>query len=79
MENEVREFIQTNYILTDDHAELGADQSLMDLGVIDSTGVFALIDFIEETYGITIDDDEILPDNLDSISRIWAFVQRKKA
>ena len=78
MEQEIRSFIEETFILTDEKADLAADQSLMELGIIDSTGVFALIDFLEESYGISIKDSEIIPENLDSITQITAFIGRKK-
>jgi acyl carrier protein len=50
----------------------------MDRGIIDSIGVFALVDFIEQQYSITVSDGEITPENLDSINRIVAFIISKK-
>jgi acyl carrier protein len=52
--------------------------SLLDQGIIDSTGVLEVIGFIEETFGITVDDSELLPENLDSIEGIAQYVIRKK-
>jgi acyl carrier protein len=57
---------------------LKEDTSLLDSGLIDSTGVLELISFLEEELGITIDDTEVVPENLDSLSRIAAFVERKQ-
>ena len=58
--------------------ELKTDDSLTKLGLIDSIGVLELIAFLEQTFDITIKDDETVPDNLDSLGRIAAFIQRKK-
>lgn len=74
---EICQFVKENYVLTGEMDALDADQSLMEQGVIDSIGVFALIDFIEQRYGINLSDDEITPENLDSLNRIVAFVNRK--
>jgi acyl carrier protein len=52
--------------------------SLLDLGVVDSTGVLEIMGFLESTFGVTVEDDEIVPENLDSIERIAAFVERKR-
>ena len=52
--------------------------SLLDHGVIDSTGVLEVIAFIERRFEIRVDDEEILPENLDSVARISAYVQRKR-
>jgi acyl carrier protein len=58
---------------------LEVDTSLLDQGIIDSTGVLEVIGFIEETFGITVEDSELLPENLDSIERIAQYVIRKKS
>ena len=55
------------------------DDSLTSVGVLDSVGVLSLITFLEEAFGITIADEEVVPDNLDSIARLDAFVRRKTA
>jgi acyl carrier protein len=57
---------------------LEVDTSLLDQGIIDSTGVLEVIGFIEETFGITVEDSELLPENLDSIQGIAQYVVRKK-
>jgi acyl carrier protein len=56
---------------------LSDDESLLDRGIIDSTGVLEVVGFIEAEFGITVLDEEMLPDNLDSIARIAAYVRRK--
>jgi acyl carrier protein len=74
----VRDFVVKNFYVADP-AGLADDASLLDGGVIDSTGVLEVIGFIERTYGVHVEDDEMLPENLDSIARISAYVERKKA
>jgi acyl carrier protein len=78
IKEQVRNFVVTNFYVPEPEA-LANDASLLDRGIIDSTGVLEVIGFLEDTFGITIEDDEMLPDNLDSIERISAFVARKKA
>lgn len=73
----VREFISSNFYVQDATA-LADDASLLEHGIIDSTGVLEVITFIEDTFGVTVDDKEMLPENLDSIERISSFVRRKK-
>jgi len=73
----VREFVTRNFFVSD-AAQLTDGASLLDLGVVDSTGVLEIIGFIESTFGLSIEDDEIVPANLDSIERIAAFVDRKR-
>ncbi len=73
----VRAFVTTNFYVPDP-ASLTNEASLLDQGIIDSTGVLEVIGFLEETFGISVDDRDILPENLDSIERIAGFVARKK-
>jgi acyl carrier protein len=75
---QVREFISSNFYVQDATA-LADDASLLEHGIIDSTGVLEVITFIEDTFGLTVEDKEMLPENLDSIERISSFVRRKKA
>jgi len=58
---------------------LAGTDSFLDAGVIDSTGVLELVGFLETRYGIVIQDDEVVPANLDSIARAAAFVRGKVA
>jgi acyl carrier protein len=74
----VREFVTSNFFVQD-AASLTDSASLLDLGVVDSTGVLEIMGFLEGTFGVAVEDDEIVPDNLDSIERIAAFVERKRA
>ena len=55
---------------------LDADASFLEQGIIDSTGMLELVMFIESTYGIKIADDELVPENLDSLNRVAAFIER---
>ncbi len=74
----LRTFITTNFYVADPQA-LADEDSLLDAGIIDSTGVLDLIGFVESQFGIKVDDEEILPENLDSIAKLAAFVDRKRA
>lgn len=70
------EFVISNFLFGDD-SQLTEDTSFIGSGVIDSTGVLELITFIEETFGIKVEDNEIVPENLDSIRCVVSFVSRK--
>jgi acyl carrier protein len=74
---QVRTFITGNFYVADPSA-LADGASLLDQGIIDSTGVLEVIGFLESTFNITVEDAEMLPDNLDSIERIAGFVLRKQ-
>lgn len=77
IEKDLRQFLADNFILDDGGAGLGADASLTESGVIDSMGVLELITFIEERFGFAVPDTDTLPENLDSISRLIDYVERR--
>jgi acyl carrier protein len=72
----VRGFIIKNFLFGDDDG-LKDDASFLDEGVIDSTGVLELVAFLEEDFGITVEDDELIPENLDSIDNVVGYLQKK--
>ena len=76
---QVRQFILSNYLFTDDESKLVDAESLMQNGTMDSTGILELIMFLEETFGIKVGDDEMIPTNLDSVVNVVSFVERKQA
>ena len=78
-EQTVRRFIEDNFLFRDDSRSLSGDASLLDAGLIDSTGILELLGFMESRFGIAIEDAEIIPENLDSIRAIAQFVARKCA
>lgn len=77
IKEQVRAFVTSNFYVADP-AALDDGASLLDRGIIDSTGVLEVIFFIEENFGITVEDSEMLPENLDSIQRITQFISSKK-
>lgn len=77
---EIRDFIITNFIFGDAAALEGKDDtSFLDTGIIDSTGMLELVMFLEQTYDIKIEPEEMLPENLDSVNKVAQFLSRKKA
>jgi acyl carrier protein len=77
-ELEIRKYL-TDQFLFGDSRPLERDVSLLEQGIVDSTGILELIHFLEEHYGIKVQDDELLPENLDTIGNICAFLERKLA
>lgn len=73
----IRQFVCDNFIVSDD--DFTDDDSMLDKQIIDSTGVLELVAFLEERFGIRISDEEMVPENLDSVSRIGAFLNRKRS
>lgn len=77
IEQDLRQFLSENFILDDDGASLERNESLTETGVLDSMGVLELIMFIEERFGITVPDEDTLPENLDSVGRIVNYIERR--
>ena len=75
----IRSFILNSFLFGQTDYPLAADDSLLENGIMDSTGVLELISFLEQQFGIQVEDRELVPENLDSLDRLVAFVQRKKA
>lgn len=73
----VRAFIAANFYLPDDQP-LGEATSLLEHGIIDSTGVLEIVTFVEKEFGIEVTDDELVPANFDSIAALADFVRKKR-
>lgn len=74
---QLRRFLAQNFLLSDAEFPFADDASLLEEGVVDSTGVLELILFLDETFGVHVDDEEAVPQNLDSVARILDYVERK--
>jgi len=74
----IRQFIVDQFLFGRDDRGLGASDSLMQKGLIDSTGVLEMVSFLEQRFAIDVEDQELIPANLDSIERIVHFVERKR-
>jgi acyl carrier protein len=77
-EAEIRKFLTDQFLFGEDRP-LDLNVSLFDQGIVDSTGILELINHLEERFGIKVQDDELLPENLDTIGNICAFLDRKLA
>lgn len=77
VESKLRIFILENYLFTDDQSALNNADSFLDQGIIDSTGILELIFFLEESFGVKVQDEEMIPENLDSILNATKFVESK--
>jgi acyl carrier protein len=77
--DEIRQFIVDTFLFGAQSDELTNEASLLELDIIDSTGVLELVEFLEETYDIEVEDKELVPENLDTLKNIVAFLKKKKA
>lgn len=75
----IRVFLVENFMFRGAIDQMTDDASLIQAGILDSVGVLSLVTFLEETFEITVTDDEVEPENLDSIDAVTAFVTKKKA
>jgi acyl carrier protein len=78
VEKEIRNFIVENFLFGNREKLPGDDDSFLQKGLIDSTGILEVISFIEEKFGISVEDDELVPENLDSIRFLTDFIGRKR-
>ena len=78
IEQEIKTYILENYLFTDDNSQLSSSDSFLEKGILDSTGILEVIYFIEDEYKLKVEDDEMIPDNLDSVERLVDFVERKQ-
>ena len=72
----VRQFIIENFLFEEDES-LKEDTSFLESGIIDSTGILELVNFIEETFEIAVEDEELVPENLDSIANVVQYLRKK--
>jgi acyl carrier protein len=78
IEVKVRDYILENYLFTDDQSQLKSNDSFLDKGIIDSTGILEVIMFLDEEFGVTVEDDEMVPENLDSVDSLVKFIGTKQ-
>ncbi len=78
IKKKLRDFITDTFMIGNDIDSFEDNDSFMELDLIDSTGVLELTSFIEDEFGITIDDEEMNPDNLDSLDNLTNFISRKQ-
>jgi acyl carrier protein len=74
---QIRNYIAETFLFSDDGFNMSDDVSFLDEGIIDSMGVLELIMFTEETFNISVEDDEIKPENFDSVNKLHDYIQRK--
>ncbi|HEX8949931.1 MAG TPA: acyl carrier protein [Dissulfurispiraceae bacterium] len=79
LETEIKSFITENFLYGQRNDDFGNDTSFLEKGIIDSTGVLELVSFVERSYGIFVEDEELVPDNFDSINKLSSFIVRKAA
>ncbi len=79
IKTKIREYIAQNLLFSDNGFEYADEGSFLEEGIVDSVGVMELVLFVEETFNITVDDHEIIPDNFDSINQLAHYIHSKLA
>lgn len=77
IEEAIRRYILENFLFTDDGSKLEDDASFLEEGIVDSTGVLELVMFVEESWHMDVRDEEIVPENFDSVERLATYVRGK--
>ena len=77
-EEKIRGYILENFLFTDDQSALSNSDSFLEKGLVDSTGILEIITFIEDDFNLSIEDEEMVPENLDSVDNIIAFIAKKQ-
>ena len=75
--NKIRAFIFENFLFDEKDDALQNDTSFLEQGIIDSTGVLELVEWLEEEFDMTVDDEELIPENLDSVNLLSAYIAGK--
>ncbi|MGD0792491.1 MAG: acyl carrier protein [Terriglobales bacterium] len=77
LEQEVRQFIIDNFVFENSNGSFSNEDSFLETGLVDSMSIMTLVEFVREKYAISIEDEELVPDHWDSVSRIACFVQSR--
>lgn len=75
----IRSYLLENFLFSDDPSAIPDDASLMKMGIIDSAGALEIALFLEQSFGFSVEGREMLPENLDSVDNLVAFVEHKQA
>jgi acyl carrier protein len=77
IKSSIRAYVLENFLFTDDESSLEDSASFLEEGIVDSTGVLELVMFVEETFQIAVDDEDIIPENFDSVLGLVQYIEHK--
>lgn len=77
-ERELRQYVIDNFLFGQEGIELNNDDSFMERGIVDSTGVLELVAFLEEKFQVKVEDEDLIPANLDSINNLLLYLKKKQ-
>lgn len=78
-ERELREYVRDNFLFGQEDVELKNDDSFMERGIVDSTGVLELVAFLEEKFQVKVEDEDLIPANLDSINNLLRYLEKQQS
>jgi acyl carrier protein len=78
VKEQIRQFVAENFLFSNNGFALDDDESFLEAGVVDSLGVLELVTFVEEKFDVQVSDDEIVPDNFDSVNNLAAYIGTKR-
>lgn len=79
MKKRIRKYIFENFLFEENDGNLGDDDSLLEKGIIDSTGVLELVMFMEENFQIEVKDEDLVPENLDTVNNLVKYINSRQA
>jgi acyl carrier protein len=74
----IRDYLSQNFLFSDEGFQYSDDTSFLEVGVVDSFGIAELVSFVEQEFGISVADEELLPENFDSVDKLSSFIARKQ-
>lgn len=78
MKEQIRKYIFENFLFDENDGSLGDDDSLLDKGIIDSTGVLELVMFLEESFQVEVKDEDLIPENLDTVNNLVKYINSQQ-
>jgi len=79
IKEQLKDYIARNLLFSDNGFKYDDDDSFLEEGIVDSIGVLELVAFVDETFGVEVEDHEVTPDNFDSVNKLTAYVQSKQS
>ena len=79
VEKKLRSFVLENYFFSDDDSLLDNADSFLDKGIVDSTGILEIIHYLDDEFGINVAEEEMVPENLDSINNLLTYIAKKQS
>ena len=77
IQTQIKDYIARNLLFSDDGFGYSDDASFLEEGIVDSVGIMELVMFLEETFGISVDDEDLTPDNFDSVNKLANYIKQK--